>query len=112
MAADVLLRRYRAAGQLRVACGRTLTGAPAGLLVYCFEFRGIPARGFIDMQVRYIALRATPIMLGGAGYVMPIVAITTSYALFLTANNIVVTSNVAPDQRGAIRRLLNLSQNL
>lgn len=38
--------------------------------------------------------------------------ITASYALFQTANNTSVMSNVAPDQRGAISGLLNLSRNL
>jgi hypothetical protein len=49
---------------------------------------------------------------GIAGYIAPIVVITAGYAMFQTANNTAVMSDVRPDQRGVISGLLNLSRNL
>ena len=53
-----------------------------------------------------------PATLGVAGYVAPIVVITAGYALFQTANNTAVMTDVAPDQRGVVSGMLNLSRNL
>ncbi|TIT47378.1 MAG: MFS transporter, partial [Mesorhizobium sp.] len=41
-----------------------------------------------------------------------IAIITSGYALFQTANNTAVMSDIRPDQRGVISGLLNLSRNL
>ena len=43
---------------------------------------------------------------------MPIVVVTVGYALFQTANNTAVMTNLRPDQRGVVSGLLNLSRNL
>jgi MFS family permease len=53
-----------------------------------------------------------PAMLGIPGYIAPIVVITVEYALFQTANNTAVMTDIRPDQRGVISGLLNLSRNL
>ena len=53
-----------------------------------------------------------PATLGIAGYVAPIVVITAGYALFQTANNTAVMTDIRPDQRGVISGMLNLSRNL
>ena len=47
-----------------------------------------------------------------AGYIAPIVVITCGYALFQTANNTAVMTDINPDQRGVISGMLNLSRNL
>jgi MFS family permease len=47
-----------------------------------------------------------------SGYLAPVVVITASYALFQTANNTAVMTDVSPNQRGAISGMLNLSRNL
>jgi hypothetical protein len=49
---------------------------------------------------------------GISGYVAPMVVITLGYAVFQTANNTTVMTDVAPDQRGVISGMLNLSRNL
>ena len=53
-----------------------------------------------------------PATLGIPGYIAPIVVITAGYALFQTANNTAVMTDVRPDQRGVISGMLNLSRNL
>src|SRR5262249_35451718 len=45
-------------------------------------------------------------------YIAPLVVITAGYALFQTANNTDVMTDVPRDQRGVISGLLNLSRNL
>ncbi|MGQ0621916.1 MAG: MFS transporter [Panacagrimonas sp.] len=89
-----------------------LTGVPAGRLVDRFGSHRMTAGALVGMVAGCAALCAAPVTLGITGYVIPIVAITASYALFQTANNTGVMSNVAADQRGAISGLLNLSRNL
>ena len=53
-----------------------------------------------------------PTALGIPGYVGPIVLVTFGYALFQTANNTAVMTDVHPDQRGVMSGMLNLSRNL
>jgi MFS family permease len=50
--------------------------------------------------------------LGIAGYIGPIVILTAGYALFQTANNTTIMSDIRPDQRGVISGLLSLSRSL
>lgn len=45
-------------------------------------------------------------------YVVPIVTVTASYALFQAANNTAVMAKVSPETRGVISGMLNLSRNL
>ena len=45
-------------------------------------------------------------------YLLPLVITTSGYAIFQAANNTAVMAQVAPDQRGVISGLLNLSRNL
>jgi hypothetical protein len=51
-------------------------------------------------------------MLGISGYIAPIAVITIGYALFQTANNTAVMTDIHPDQRGVISGMLNLSRNI
>lgn len=53
-----------------------------------------------------------PAAAGVAGYLAAIVTLTSGYALFQTANNTTVMSDVPPDRRGVTSGLLNLSRNL
>ena len=57
-------------------------------------------------------LSMLPATLGISGYIAPIVVITAGYALFQTANNTAVMTDIRPDQRGVISGMLNLSRNL
>jgi MFS family permease len=64
------------------------------------------------MAVGSFILSMLPATLGIPGYLAPLVVITIGYALFQTANNTAVMSDVSADQRGVISGLLNLSRNL
>ena len=59
-----------------------------------------------------LALALLPASLGIPGYVVPIMLLTASYALFQAANNTAVMVDIAAEQRGVISGMLNLSRNL
>jgi len=89
-----------------------LTGVPAGRSVDRFGAQRMTIGGLAGMVVGCAALCMAPVTPGIAGYVIPIAIVTAGYALFQAANNTAVMSDVAPDQRGVISGLLNLSRNL
>jgi MFS family permease len=89
-----------------------LTGAPAGRLVDRFGAARMATGGLAGMAAGCFALYALPATLGTAGYVMPIMGVTASYALFQAANNTAVMADVSQTQRGVISGLLTLSRNL
>jgi MFS family permease len=68
--------------------------------------------GLIVIAAGSFILSMLPAALGIPGYIAPIVVITVGYALFQTANNTAVMTDIRPDQRGVISGLLNLSRNL
>jgi MFS family permease len=68
--------------------------------------------GLTGMATGAITLSILPTASGIPGYLAPLVIITASYALFQTANNSAVMSDISPNQRGAISGMLNLSRNL
>lgn len=95
-------------GPLMVA----LTGVPAGRIVDRFGAQRITIAGLAGMAAGCFTLSMLPETLGIPGYVAPLVIITLGYALFQTANNTAVMTDVRPDQRGVISGVLNLSRNL
>jgi len=89
-----------------------LTAFPAGRFADRFGAQRMTVVGLIGIAAGCSLLSMMPAPLGIAGYLAPIAAITASYALFQTANNTAVMTNVHPDQRGAVSGMLNLSRNL
>ncbi len=89
-----------------------LTGVPAGRMADRFGAGRMTLAGLIGIASGSFILSLLPATLGIPGYVVPIVVITTGYALFQTANNTAVMTDVPPDQRGVVSGLLNLSRNL
>jgi EmrB/QacA subfamily drug resistance transporter len=89
-----------------------LTGVPAGRIVDRFGAQGATVAGLLGVAVGSLVLALVPPMLGIAGYVAPLMIMTAGYALFQTANNTAVIQDVAPDRRGVVSGLLNLSRNL
>ena len=89
-----------------------LTGVPAGRIVDRFGVQRITVAGLAGLALGCLALSMAPAAAGIAGYVIPIVVITANYALFQTANNTAVMTDVLPDQRGVVSAVLNLSRNL
>ena len=89
-----------------------LSAAPAGRLADRLGPRRMTCRGLIGMAAGACTLAVLPTSFGIPGYIVPLVVITASYALFQTANNTAVMTDAAHDQRGAVSGLLNLSRNL
>lgn len=89
-----------------------LTGVPAGRIADRFGAQHMTVAGLIAMAASSFILSMLPASLGIAGYIAPLVVITAGYALFQTANNTAVMTDVLPEQRGVISGLLSLSRNL
>ncbi len=89
-----------------------LTGVPAGRMADRFGAHRMTLVGLIGMAAGCLLLSLLPATLGIPGYIAPIVVITVGYALFQTANNTAVMTDIRPDQRGVMSGMLNLSRNL
>jgi MFS family permease len=89
-----------------------MTGVPAGRVADRFGARRMTIVGLIGMAAGSFTLSMIPATLGIPGYIAPIAVITVGYALFQTANNTAVMTDIRPDQRGVISGMLNLSRNL
>jgi len=89
-----------------------LTAAPAGRIADRIGAQRITTVGLIAMAAGSAMLSMLPAALGIPGYIAPIVVVTAGYALFQTANNTAVMTDISPDQRGVISGMLNLSRNL
>lgn len=89
-----------------------ITAAPAGRIADRFGATRMTAVGLVGMTAGTATLATLPETLGIPGYLAPIAILTASYALFQTANNTAVMTDVSPSQRGATSGLLNLSRNL
>jgi EmrB/QacA subfamily drug resistance transporter len=89
-----------------------LTGVPAGRIVDRLGSQRVTIVGLSGIAAGSFMLSMMPARFGIAGYIAPIVVITTSYALFQAANNTALMLDIRPDQRGVISGLLSLSRNL
>jgi len=89
-----------------------LTGVPAGRLADRFGAQRMTLFGLIAVAAGCLSLSVIPESLGICGYIAPMIVITIGYALFQTANNTAVMTDIPSDQRGVISGMLNLSRNL
>jgi EmrB/QacA subfamily drug resistance transporter len=89
-----------------------LAGVPAGRLADRLGAGHLGVAGLVTMAVGAILVALTPLRLGVAGYVLPVVVLTLGYALFQTANNAGVMAGADADRRGVTSGLLTLSRNL
>lgn len=89
-----------------------LTSVPAGRLTDRFGASRMTIAGLIGIAAGAVALSLMPLTSGIPGYVVPLVIITAGYALFQTANNTDIMTDVAADRRGMMSGMLNLSRNL
>jgi len=89
-----------------------LTGVPAGRRVDRFGAQRMTVAGLAGMAAGSLLLAVMPPRFGIPGYLVPLALITASYALFQAANNTAVMTDIAPEQRGVISGMLNLSRNL
>jgi MFS family permease len=89
-----------------------LSGVPAGRIADRFGAQRMTIIGLIGIAAGSFILSIMPATSGIPGYIAPLVVITVGYALFQTANNTAVMTDIRPDQRGVISGMLNLSRNL
>jgi MFS family permease len=89
-----------------------LTGLPAGRLVDRLGTRRTTLAGLGGIGLGTSLLAVVPEAAGSLGYVLPIVVMTASYALFQAANNTSVLRDRGPSRRGVVSGLLTLSRNL
>jgi MFS family permease len=89
-----------------------LTGVPAGRVVDRYGAARMVNAGLAGMLAGCLALCTAPMAWGMAGYVLPLVLTTASYALFQAANNTAVMKDVPSGERGVFSGMLTLSRNL
>jgi EmrB/QacA subfamily drug resistance transporter len=89
-----------------------LAGVPAGRLVDRFGTRRIARLGLAGMVLGLIGLCTLPMLFGVAGYVAPLMLLTSHYALFQAANNTGIMQGIGADERGVVSGMLSLSRNL
>ena len=89
-----------------------LTGMPAGWLVDRLGARQVVRLGLAVMGAAALGLAGAAGQFGPLGYLLPILLLTTGYALFQTANNSAVVGGASEQTRGAVAGLLTLSRNL
>ena len=87
-------------------------GAPAGRLVDRFGSSVMTIAGLSGMLLGCAALAFFPASSGLAGYVLPVIMLTGSYAVFQAASNTGTLADVPQQGRGVISGLLTLSRNL
>ena len=89
-----------------------LVGIPAGRIVDRVGAKRMTVLGPIGIAIGSLILAILPATSGIVGYIAPNVVITASYALFQTANNTDVMTDIPADQRGVRSGMLNLSRHL
>lgn len=89
-----------------------LAGVPAGRFADRFGVNRAVRGGLWGLVLGTLLLALLPPQAGLLGYLLPLVVITGSYALFQTANNAAAMDYAASAQRGLISGLVALSRNL
>jgi MFS family permease len=89
-----------------------LSGVPAGRLVDRFGAHRIVPGALLGMAGGCSLLALLPMSMGLPGYVLPIMVVAVSYALFQAANNTGLMAGVSQDQRGVVSAMLGLARNL
>lgn len=105
---DAMVGLVMSIGPIISAC----SGVVAGRIV---DRMGAPATvtsGLVAMVTGAFSLALLPSIIGISGYVIAIAILTPGYQLFQAANNTAVMQEIAPNQRGLISGMLNLSRNL
>ncbi|WP_269934593.1 MFS transporter [Serratia liquefaciens] len=89
-----------------------LLGVPAGRWVDRFGAQRITLLGLTTMAAGAGIMAMMSLNQGVFGYVAPLCLMTLGYALFQVANNTALMKHAAPEQRGVISGMINLSRNL
>ncbi|HEX2114468.1 MAG TPA: MFS transporter, partial [Alphaproteobacteria bacterium] len=89
-----------------------LTGVPAGRIVDRFGPQRMTVVGLAGIATGSFILSTMPATFGIAGYVAPLVVITSGYALFQAANNTTIMAHIHRNRSSVVSGMLNLSRNL
>ncbi|WP_269244575.1 MFS transporter [Rhizobium sp. AG207R] len=89
-----------------------LTGVPAGRIVDRFGAHRMTMTGLVGMIIGLVLMAALQGRFGVAGYIGPLVIITSSYAMFQASNNTAIMKGIGSEQRGVVSGMLSLSRNL
>lgn len=89
-----------------------LAGVPAGRIVDRFGSGRMTIVGLAGIAFGLSVISLVPVGFGVMGYVVPIVFVTASYALFQASNNTAIMTGAAAEQRGVVSGMLSLSRNL
>lgn len=89
-----------------------LAGVPAGRLVDSLGTERVALGGLAAMLAGAATLSMISPSFGVAGYIVPIVVMTSGYGLFQAANNTALMADARATTRGVISGMLNLSRNL
>lgn len=89
-----------------------LVGVPAGRLVDRLGAQRMTWVGLAGIAVGSLLLSTIPAQFGVVGYLVPLVVITSGYAIFQVANNTALLTEFDPEQRGVLSGMLGLSRNL
>lgn len=89
-----------------------LTGWPAGRLVDRFGASAMTLAGLTGVAAGASIVGVVPATAGVVGYLVPIVGMTASYALFQAANNTFLMTAAGAHDRGAIAGMLGFGRNL
>ena len=87
-------------------------GVPAGRLVDRFGTNRAALAGLSALIAGAAALSVVPPAFGIAGYIVPVVAMTTGYGLFQAANNTAILTAAKAADHGLVSGMLTLSRNL
>ncbi|MGE3149581.1 MAG: MFS transporter [Pseudorhodoplanes sp.] len=88
------------------------TGVPAGRLADRLGAHRVTVIGLVGVAVGAFLLATIPPSRGMPGYIAATIVITFGYALFQTANNTAVMTDVPADRRGLVSGMISLSRNL
>lgn len=83
----------------------------SGKLVDYFGSRLMAFTGLSMILIAAISFFLIPMSLGIAGYITPLIVMTSGYALFQTANNTAVMVSAGEEQKGLVSGMLNLARN-
>lgn len=89
-----------------------LTGVPAGRLIDRFGAERMTMAGLMGLGIAASGAGMLPRTAGTAGYLLAIVGMTASYAVFQTANNTQLMNRIDPRARGSAAGLLGFTRNL
>lgn len=89
-----------------------VSGVPSGRLVDRWGSGRVIVLGLLLLAAGSLLMAFLPGLIGVAGFLAAVFALTPGYQLFQAANNTAVLADVPKDRRGTVSGLLSLSRNI